>query len=248
MTNLDRGTAMPSRPFDFRLAIGASLAAMFILLLAEPTNIDFFLAHLFYTPELGFVGRRSYWLENILHDGAKQVVIAFSVLAGLGFVASLLVARLAAWRRRLGYLLLAMSLSTAVVPPLKTMTAMHCPWSLTEFGGSETYTPLVSQRAATESPGRCWPGGHAATGFSLLALYFALRDIRPRTARCALGLALVLGGVFSLGRMMQGAHFLSHNLWTLLIDWTICCLCYRALLYRPPAAEPDPRRLSMATE
>jgi membrane-associated PAP2 superfamily phosphatase len=33
--------------------------------------------------------------------------------------------------------------------------------------------------------------------------------------------------------MMQGAHFLSHNLWTLLLDWTICVLCYRALLYRP---------------
>jgi membrane-associated PAP2 superfamily phosphatase len=32
--------------------------------------------------------------------------------------------------------------------------------------------------------------------------------------------------------MMQGAHFLSHNLWTLLIDWTICLSCYRWILYR----------------
>jgi membrane-associated PAP2 superfamily phosphatase len=34
--------------------------------------------------------------------------------------------------------------------------------------------------------------------------------------------------------MMQGAHFLSHNLWTLLFDWTICLLCYRWVLYRAP--------------
>jgi len=35
---------------------------------------------------------------------------------------------------------------------------------------------------------------------------------------------------------MQGAHFLSHSLWTLLLDWVICVLAYRLLLYRPPAA------------
>jgi len=67
-----------------------------------------------------------------------------------------------------------------------------------------------------------------------LALFFALRDRRPRTARIALVVALGLGAVFSLGRMMQGAHFLSHNLWTLLFDWLIGVLCYRWILYKAP--------------
>ena len=49
-------------------------------------------------------------------------------------------------------------------------------------------------------------------------------------------LALGMGTVFSLGRMAQGAHFLSHNVWTLLIDWLICLAGYRWLLYRVPAA------------
>ena len=66
-------------------------------------------------------------------------------------------------------------------------------------------------------------------------MYFFLRDRRPRAARIALGVALAAGTVFSIGRMMQGAHFLSHNLWTLLLDWTICALCYRWMLYRQPA-------------
>ena len=46
-------------------------------------------------------------------------------------------------------------------------------------------------------------------------------------------LALAVGTVFSVARMMQGAHFLSHNLRTRLIDWTICLLCYRWVLYYP---------------
>ncbi|MNH45341.1 hypothetical protein D3C79_1077520 [compost metagenome] len=45
--------------------------------------------------------------------------------------------------------------------------------------------------------------------------------------------ALALGSLFSLGRMMQGAHFLSHNVWTLLFDWMISLVCYRLVLYRP---------------
>jgi membrane-associated PAP2 superfamily phosphatase len=44
---------------------------------------------------------------------------------------------------------------------------------------------------------------------------------------------LSLGLLLSVGRMLQGAHFLSHNVWTLLIDWLIAVLCYRWLLYRP---------------
>ncbi|MNF12306.1 hypothetical protein D3C80_2137390 [compost metagenome] len=53
--------------------------------------------------------------------------------------------------------------------------------------------------------------------------------------------ALALGSLFSLGRMMQGAHFLSHNLWTLLFDWMISLVCYRLVLYRPaPVALPSP--------
>ena len=36
---------------------------------------------------------------------------------------------------------------------------------------------------------------------------------------------------------MQGAHFFSHNLWTLLFDWTICLACYRLVLYRETPVE-----------
>lgn len=222
-----------SRPFDFRLALGIPLLLMGLMLLFDMTTIDFQLAHLFYQPGEGFIGRNSYWLENVLHDRVKQAVIVLAVLLFMAFVVSCVYAPLRHLRRPLGYVVLALSLTSSVVTPLKIATGVHCPWSLSEFGGVETYTPLLAHRAEAIKPGLCWPGGHASTGFSLLALFFALRDRRPRTARVALLLALTLGTVLSLGRMAQGAHFLSHNLWTLLIDWMICVLCYRWLVYRP---------------
>ncbi|GBC55485.1 PAP2 superfamily protein [Stutzerimonas stutzeri] len=225
-----------SRPFNFRFWLGLPLLSMALLLIIDPSHLDFAISSWFYSTPDGFSGKHSWLLENLLHDRAKQAVIALGLLAIGGFVLSLLPTRLAVWRRQLGYLVLALGVSTAIVSPLKTLTGVHCPWSLSEFGGRETFTPLLAERAPTLKPGRCWPGGHASAGFSLLALFFVLRDRRPRLARYALGLALGLGTVMSLGRVMQGAHFLSHNLWTLLFDWTICLACYRLVLYRPAPA------------
>ncbi len=52
-------------------------------------------------------------------------------------------------------------------------------------------------------------------------------------ARYALAFAFAMGCLLSLSRMLQGAHFLSHNLWTMLFDWLICLGLYRLMLYRP---------------
>ena len=223
---------MASRPFNFTFWLSIPLVTMTLLLIFEPTELDFWITQHFYIPSQGFFARNDYWLESILHDRAKQLVIGFVMLLALTLLLSPRLAALHPWRRQLTYLLLAISLSTAIVPPLKTLTAIQCPWSLNTFGGNEIFVPLFGEHPQTDKPGRCWPGGHASTGFSLLALFFALRDRRPRLARSALLAALGFGAVLSAGRMLQGAHFLSHNLWTLLIDWTICLVTYRLLLYR----------------
>jgi membrane-associated PAP2 superfamily phosphatase len=204
-----------SRPLNLPVVLGIPAVVAIILVLLELTTLDMDLARLFYnSADGGFVGRHSFFLEDILHDRAKQAVIGFSLLAVLGFIASL-------------------ALATAFVTPLKAATAVQCPWSLKEFGGKETYSELLSPRPATDKPGRCWPGGHAATGFTLFALFFVLRDRRPRLARQLLIFAFSLGTVFSVGRMMQGAHFFSHNVWTAVFCWLICLGCYYFILYRP---------------
>ncbi|WP_434648708.1 phosphatase PAP2 family protein [Pseudomonas sp. D1-2] len=225
-----------SRPLNFGIALGVPVVVALILVVLELTTLDMDLASLFYSAaEGGFIGRHSFFLEDILHDRAKQMVIVFCILAVAGFIASFFVDRLTPFKRELGCLVLSLALATAFVTPLKAVTAVQCPWSLKEFGGKETYSELLSPRPATDKPGRCWPGGHAATGFTLFALFFVLRDRRPRLARQSLVFAFALGTVFSVGRMMQGAHFFSHNVWTAVFCWLICLGCYYFVLYRPAA-------------
>lgn len=222
-----------TRPLNWPLALGIPALLVVGLLLLEFTNLDMWLARLAYDRHAGaFFGRHSYFLENILHDRAKQVVIGIAALSFLGWVLSFIAGRLKPWRRELGCVVLSMALSTSFVTPLKAVTAVQCPWSLTQFGGTEAYSKVFDSRPDTDRPGRCWPGGHAATGFTLFALYFALRDRRPRMARYAFGLAVGLGVVFSVGRMLQGAHFFSHNIWTAVFCWWICLGAYYAVLYR----------------
>ncbi|VVN99185.1 phosphatase PAP2 family protein [Pseudomonas fluorescens] len=222
-----------SRPLNFWLCLGVPALAAVILILLELTSLDMDLARLFYNPVTGGFVRHSHLLEDILHDRAKQVVIGFSVLAILGFIGSFFLPRLKPVKRELGCLVLSLALATSFVTPLKAVTAVQCPWSLKEFGGKETYSELLSPRPQADKPGRCWPGGHAATGFTLFALFFVLRDRRPRMARGALVFAFGLGTVFSIGRMIQGAHFFSHNVWTAIFCWLICLGSYYYLLYRP---------------
>jgi len=229
-----------SRALNGWICLGIPALAAVILLLLELTTLDMDLAKYFYDPVAGdFIGSHSYFLENILHDRAKQLVIVFSVLAIVGFIGAFFVQRLKPFKRELGCLVLSLGLATAFVTPVKAVTAVQCPWSLKEFGGKETYSELLSPRPATNKPGRCWPGGHAATGFTLFALFFVLRDRRPRLARKALVFAFALGTVFSIGRMLQGAHFFSHNVWTAIFCWLICLGAYYFILYRPAGkAEP----------
>ena len=223
-----------SRPLNLWIYLGIPFATALVLMLLELTTLDMSLAHLAYDPIAGdFIGKHSYFLEDILHDRAKQVVIGLAVVSMLVFAASFKVKRLMPWRRELGCLVLSMALSTGFVTPLKVVTSVQCPWSLTEFGGKETYSELLASRPETDKPGRCWPGGHAATGFTLFALFFMFRDRKPRLAKAGLILAFSLGSLFSLGRMLQGAHFFSHNVWTAVFCWLICLGAYYFILYRP---------------
>jgi membrane-associated PAP2 superfamily phosphatase len=228
----------PSRPLDFRLFLGVPALVAIALCLLELTSIDMDLERLFYDPVThGFAGKHSYWLETVLHDRAKQVVIAIGVLAALGYLLGYAIKRLLPYRREFACVVVAMSLSTSYTTPLKALTGVQCPWSISEFGGQESYSKLLQARPPTNDPGRCWPGGHAATGFTLFALFFALRDRRPRLARASLLVAFSLGTVFSIGRMIQGAHFLSHNVWAAVFCWLICLGTYYVMLYRPAFVE-----------
>ena len=133
--------------FDRRWWYGLPLALLALMLLFEPSRLDFAISDLFFVQGQGFIGRHNSFLEDVLHDRAKQLVIVIGALAIVGFVLSLLPTRLRPLRRTLGYLVLAMGLSTSFVTPLKKVSQMHCPWSLELYGGVEHFSPLLGPRA-----------------------------------------------------------------------------------------------------
>lgn len=121
-----------------------------------------------------------------------------------------------------------MALGPMIVVALKGLNAHHCPWDLIEFGGGAEFSS--GWFVAASQVGYCFPGGHSASGFSLVALYFLARESgSPTQRRIMLALTLLVGTAFSLLRMAQGAHFLSHNLWAAAICWAVAALAFMPL-------------------
>jgi membrane-associated phospholipid phosphatase len=67
--------------------------------------------------------------------------------------------------------------------------------------------------------GRCWPGGHASSGFTLLALYFVALRHRWMHARKLLVAILLVGFVYGTIRVLQGWHYMSHTFWAGIFVW-----------------------------
>lgn len=157
-------------------------------------------------------------LDALGHRAAKSALIVGWVLLLLLAFASHWDTRVDRMRPVLWATVTAMAIGPTLVVSLKSINSIHCPWDLKEFGGAAYATH--DWFVATSESGRCFPGGHAAGGFSLVALYFAGAAAEHKALqRWGLVSALGVGSTFSVIRIVQGAHFLSHNLWAAAIDW-----------------------------
>jgi membrane-associated PAP2 superfamily phosphatase len=83
----------------------------------------------------------------------------------------------------------------------------------------------------------CFPAGHSSAGFAWVSLYFFALLARPAWRWRGLAVGLVAGGVFGLAQQLRGAHFLSHDLWTLATCWALSLGLY--LLVQRIAARPQ---------
>jgi membrane-associated PAP2 superfamily phosphatase len=151
-------------------------------------------------------------------------------------LASYFVKGLIPYRRDFIFLVLAVGISTGVVSLLKHVTNIHCPKELALFGHDLPYIRLFEMRNTLSERGICWPGGHASGGFAFWSLYFVARRYGWQCRAMLFWLGLVLGLVYGSARMIQGLHFMSHNLWSGLICWLIMVLL-SMWLYRQPAGD-----------
>jgi len=199
---------------------------------ASSSGFDRTISDVFYDASLReFPAHHNFWLELFGHRVAKAAIwiVALAVL-----VAAVVAPRI--WPRKdqqraLWVALPAMGVGPAIVYLLKQTTGQHCPWDLKAYGGFADATSKWF--VASVDAGHCFPSGHASAGYALIALAFLGTAMgRPRLAYGGLAAAVLVGAAFSAVRVAQGAHFVSHNLWSAAIDWSAAALVFTPLLKR----------------
>ena len=211
-------------------AAGLALAALAIWVLAR-SGLDFRISALAYSPQARGFPLKDAWLLAVLgHSALKYFAV------GVWCVLPVVAVAAPRWRRPALHAWLGITLAALAVAGLRELSAHSCPWDLAQFGGTAQWFPVFGELPAAPGPGRCLPSAHASTGFALFALYFALRDERPRLARWALAAAWLLGLAAAGVQVARGAHFVSHGLWTAWVAWALNIGLY-ALIRRltPPA-------------
>ena len=209
-------------------------ACVLVLIVSNVSSLDATLARAWAYGPAGWIGRGTWWAEDLLHDGGRSVVRAIAALCGILAVAG--VGR--SWRRTAAYLFAAIAVSALVAGALKHVTNIDCPWDVRGFGGTRPYVHVLGDRPDALPHAACFPGAHAASGFALMAFYFAFRDRSKRLARLGLATAVVTGIAFSVAQEARGAHFLSHDVTSAFLSWFTCLALYRAMLQPAPASQP----------
>ncbi|MFJ2448649.1 phosphatase PAP2 family protein [Pseudomonas sp. NPDC087626] len=129
-------------------------------------------------------------------------------------------------RRDFWFVVFAFALCTGVIHFLKAHTSVYCPIETTLYGGKLAHIEWYSnfQLFKEAGDGRCWPGGHASGGFTMLALYFVARRHQWRFSKAILWGSLGLGFIYGTTRVLQGWHYMSHTFWAGIFVWLTCLL------------------------
>lgn len=180
----------------------------------------------------GFPWRHHPLLETVLHDGGRQLATgAYLLLWGwvLWPVSS------GPSRRERGTVLALVTLSMVTVGLLKQASRASCPWEWSAFGGTAVYTSHWNLLAGDGGTGGCFPGGHASSALSFLALCLPWLRSPVAGRRRAPGwrwltAVLLAGGLAGVTQTLRGAHPPSHTLWTLLICGAIALAGWRLAL------------------
>lgn len=201
--------------FLLRQLLLLSGLALLLWLTFHFTALDAWFAGLYFDSDShSFPLKDALWLEWLNHRLAKYLIIGFAVISSVR----------AAYRRDrlLARSVAALACATLAVSLLKAHSAHSCPWDLAAYGGHALPFELFSPASVKPGPGRCFPGGHAAAGFALMAMAFAAPT--RQQARLWLAGGFACGLLMGWGQLMRGAHFLSHNLWSAWLCWAVIVL------------------------
>ena len=191
------------------LAVYLGVVVFALMLFFLVPQVDLVTSGLFYDPERGFV-LAGWPAVMLLYQGVPWIAWGTLALVATGAFCLLILGR-PLWRLDRKALVFLVA-SMAAGPGLLANTLLKDNWGrarpvqIEAFGGTHRFTPAPLPAAECER--NCaFVSGHAALGFSLVA--FALLLPPGRSRRRGVAAALAFGALVGLGRMAQGAHFLS---------------------------------------
>jgi membrane-associated PAP2 superfamily phosphatase len=216
-------TGLPARRGWVLLVIQLAVLVIVSILIAV-WDLDRTLSSRFYTAESGwYLARKPLWAWLHQYGTIPGLVLTLTALAGWGAGAA---TRRLAWLRRPCMVVALTSIIAAgllVNAVFKQYWGRPRPDQTIEFGGRWQYRHILPP--GTPGKGASFPCGHCTMGFIFLSMA-AFRRYNRCLAYSGVGAGIVLGGLLSAARVVQGAHFLSDTLWSLgLITMTATALC-----------------------
>lgn len=232
------------RPPRVRTLVGLAAASLALgALFRLVPAIDLWVSDLFYAPGRGFF---------LGHDGLPVAVYrAVNVLQIVAIAGLIAVGLVWAWRRRppLGLSsraivmvagTLAIGSGLLVNAVFKDHWGRARPAQVERYGGTLAFTPpaVIARQCGRNCS---FPAGHPALIFAGFGLALALAGRRRR--RRAVVAVAALGAAVGLGRIVQGAHFLSDVLFSGLLCYAVAAALAHAVARWPVPHAIDARAL-----
>jgi membrane-associated PAP2 superfamily phosphatase len=159
------------------------------------------------------------WITEVFfHKSGRALSLLLALIVLLLVIASHLTRLSAAHKKPLLYLFLATSGSSLLISFLKSLLAVSCPWEFERYGGHLIDSGLVEQLFLRNGSG-CFPAGHASAGYAWVSCYFFGLYYQSKWRRAGLIIPLLVGVVLGLVQQIRGAHFISHDVWSLALCW-----------------------------
>ena len=209
------------------LASSTGLALFFVL----APGTDLWFSGLFYSESAGFYLRNAWWvrfLYEMVHPLAGVIILGLLIAMVYNLVRRRAVDPFNT--RAILYLLTVLALGPGLVVNVvfKSEWGRARPRDIVEFGGERTFTPAFAISDQCER--NCsFPSGHSSIPFALSAFAFVFW----RRRRLIYVGAAAFGGLVGLGRIVQGAHFLSDVVFSGIFVFVIAYLLARYVFKLP---------------
>lgn len=205
------------------------LIISFLLICIFSASIDLKISHFFY--HIDAEGNGNFFkssLTDYLYKYGCKIGIALGIIAGLTYLCSIIFRKFEKWRPALLTLIITLLIGPGLIINgiFKEYWGRPRPKQIVEFGGKHIFRPFYQPNFnGRGNPEKSFPSGHTAMGFYFLTFCFIGRRYRLKWLYF-LGCTLTsfLGMGLLITRIVQGGHFLSDTLFSVLLMWGIIYL------------------------